>query len=150
MEKTLEGLRQALVANPTDPDLLAICGDAWAEAGDEQEARELRRRAEVCRVARVFARKLGDALDPDERFEILRRNREERRWVCHTHDYLDSNMVMASAITEVTGASEEQILEEDHIRRLWNEAWDMARAWEFWWAEVEYLEKPSRRPDRRD
>ncbi len=59
---------------------------------------------------------------------MRRQNHEEAsRGVCHSHDYVDANMVMFAAGGGDAGAfaSEEDFSDEQVA--LWNAAWDMAK-----------------------
>lgn len=60
--------------------------------------------------------------------EVLRRNKEQpNRNICHSHDFIDTNMVMFAAYKHITG---ERTL-KDKWFDLWNQAWDLAKEKEF-------------------
>lgn len=49
--------------------------------------------------------------------------------VCHTHDYCDANMVMLEAFQTVF--QREPDMESDDDLELWNDAWAIAKAADF-------------------
>jgi hypothetical protein len=84
---------------------------------------------QATQIAQRFAADLKAALTPDEFAEVLKRNTAETvPGICHSHDFVDANMVMQPAWEAVVGRpmvmDESDQAEAD--RRLWNEAWDHA------------------------
>jgi len=77
----------------------------------------------VTAVAKVFCRLIREELG-DKMQDVVARNKgESAQGVCHTHDYCDANMVMASAMRTVGIPLDEQ--------EIWNSSWDIAKAAEF-------------------
>jgi len=74
-------------------------------------------------VAKVFCQLIRAELG-DKMQDVVARNRgESDSDVCHTHDYCDANMVMASAMRAVGIPCSSN--------ELWNSSWDIAKAAEF-------------------
>ena len=68
-------------------------------------------------------------LEPDDLYEVIMRNRAEKNeMVCHSHDFIDANEVMAEAWSkqgvELDPANEDQAA-------AWDAAWYAAKAVEF-------------------
>ena len=86
----------------------------------------------VEQLAREFSDALKSQLSEDEMREIVRRNRTETApRICHTHDFCDTNAVLL----EVFNRHGMDVADEgglDRWGRLWDEAWDKAKAEEFW------------------
>jgi hypothetical protein len=80
----------------------------------------------IHKLATEFCRRLRAELTPSEMTAVLIRNRKEKRLdVCHSHDFIDSNMVM----WEAWRALFRQHLKpdnDDHCH-LVNEAWALAK-----------------------
>lgn len=113
---------------PTVAPLLVDCwaghhdpvGSIFAEASEEM-------------LARVFARLLGDAVE--EQGSTLAavadaNDLESNPAVCHSHDIVDANEVMAAAFVEVTG--EPGRADSWRDAALWTAAWNRAKAARFW------------------
>ena len=83
-------------------------------------------------LAREFATVLSEWLTPDEMREAVELNRTEAHPdVCHSHDHCDANEAMAEALSRF--GVEMDVQTEAH-RTLWNAAWSIAMAAEFWMA----------------
>lgn len=81
------------------------------------------------KLAIDFCILLRHYLLPEEMTEVIERNRvEPDERVCHSHDFLDANEVMAEAVT-LQGV-EFDVQDEDQ-RISWNAAWYAAKAVEF-------------------
>jgi hypothetical protein len=90
------------------------------------------------RVAAVFTFLLAEGIR-DKMAEVVRRNGvEQSRDVCHSHDFCDANMVMATAMGYVLGRptwmpsdwEEGRCTEAEHEAdfALWGRAWDLAKS----------------------
>lgn len=92
---------------------------------------------QVALVATTFSRLLGEYITrPAWRRDIITKNATCHPSVCHTHDYLDANEVMAEAIDlcgEELFNSEGDIVE---ATELWNRAWDRAKKDNFGWTKA--------------
>jgi hypothetical protein len=83
----------------------------------------------VVNIAQMFAQQLENVLTEEQFAEVLRRNTAEMDpGTCHSHDFCDANMVMASAFEDVM---ERPMVMNDTAqgeadRGLWNAAWDHA------------------------
>ncbi|WP_262267192.1 MULTISPECIES: hypothetical protein [Microvirga] len=89
------------------------------------------------RVAAVFTYLLAEGIR-GKMAEVVRRNGvEQNRDVCHSHDFCDANMVMASAMAYVLGRptwmpfdwEKGRCTEAEHEAdmALWGRAWDLAK-----------------------
>lgn len=77
------------------------------------------------RLCRVFILELRRAVSAENYAEICARNAlRDDPLVCHSHDFIDANMVMAAAFTVTTGM--EVDTQSDEQRLLWNSAWSQA------------------------
>ncbi len=78
-------------------------------------------------LAETFARLLREYILPSQ-FELMRlaNKAEANPEVCHSHDFLDANEVMAEAFRLTLGR--EIDLQSDADVRLWAEAWSAAKA----------------------
>lgn len=76
-------------------------------------------------IAQAFISGLREKIPP--RFGLIcTLNRDEKDPnICHSHDFIDANMIMAAAITQVTGF--EVDVQDDAHRAVWNASWDMAK-----------------------
>ena len=87
-------------------------------------------------IARAFSRHLYEQLPGAQLREVVRRNREDPRYqgtgACASHDFCDANMVMDQAFREVVGHSID--VNDERGVRIWNAAWEVARAYEFFGA----------------
>jgi len=89
-------------------------------------------------VARAFCRELARALSKSELAEVVRRNAAETDAnVCHSHDFIDANMVMLRAYRRNGWARFGPLVmrppsfrHESYAggRALWSGAWDAAKA----------------------
>jgi hypothetical protein len=81
----------------------------------------------VRKLAGKFSEALLQEVGEETLAEINYRNSlPEHRWRCATHDFCDSNMIMAAAFYELRGYEIEFIDHEDML--LWGAAWSLARA----------------------
>lgn len=83
------------------------------------------------RVAWLFSALIRAELTEDELADVLAMNaREEDRRLCHTHDVIDANVLMVSAL-DACGVKPCEPGDEAAAKAytsLWNEAWDLANA----------------------
>lgn len=89
-------------------------------------------------LARAFGRIVQEELTPDEFSEVVRRNRAEPdgSGICHTHDFVDANMLMLEAWQEIVGDDPAFLRNPDNAEGqysllAWNEAWSLASASSF-------------------
>jgi hypothetical protein len=75
-------------------------------------------------IAARFVSLLRAMLTPQQFAEMQNLNSVADDGVCHSHDYLDSNMTMADAFEQVVGR--EIDLQSDDDRALWSAAWRYA------------------------
>jgi len=83
------------------------------------------------RAAWLFAALIRAELTEDEMADVLSANaRETDPGVCHTRDFIDSNVTMAAALDAV--GVEASVHRDDASAKayttLWNEAWELAKA----------------------
>jgi hypothetical protein len=86
-------------------------------------------------VARAFAIGLKASLSAEDLAEVVRRNRTADyadASLCASHDFCDANMVMYPAITAVLGRDVLAETMADDDAAIWNEAWKLAKAFDFW------------------
>lgn len=82
-------------------------------------------------IARRFSALLRNCLSHHALTEAIKKNAAEpHSEVCHTHDHVDANMVMADAFKECTGREIDLQSVEDSA--LWGEAWYHAKAKQFY------------------
>ena len=83
------------------------------------------------KIAIAFSREIRDCTTESQLAEINRRNASEE-WGCATHDFMDANEQMHAAFIRATGRDPlgEHGMTDSDIR-LWNEAWEIARAARF-------------------
>jgi hypothetical protein len=82
------------------------------------------------KLAKRFSLILREYLSPEQMKEIIRRNKEETsEGICHSHDFIDANMVMAEAFEELGMPDPDP--REDEVTDLWNTAWDIAKGSKF-------------------
>jgi hypothetical protein len=55
--------------------------------------------------------------------EVAEKNRSYPEGTCATHDYCDSNMVMLEAMQDLTGWTDDYIIQDQHAIALWNKSW---------------------------
>jgi hypothetical protein len=89
-------------------------------------------------LAAKFAELLHEQLGRGEMAKVIARNRREpSESVCHSHDFLDANMVMDDAFLQILGYSACDTGGEgigcmsDKCMELWNAAWTIAKNSEF-------------------
>lgn len=83
-------------------------------------------------LAREFSKALKLQLSEDELREIVRRNRAEMHpRICHTHDFCDTNTILLKVFKK-HGMDISDEGGTDRWGRLWDEAWNTAKAAEFW------------------
>lgn len=83
-------------------------------------------------LAKEFSEALKSKMTGDEMREIVRRNRAETHpRICHTHDFCDTNMVLLEIFKKygMDIADEGGTVRWGH---LWDDAWNRAKAAEFW------------------
>jgi hypothetical protein len=88
--------------------------------------------AKTERLAKAFAEQIRDALTVSQFRKMLADNAAEPAGsnICHSHDYLDANMVMLAAFQEVYEREPDVQLEADAA--LWSAAWDLAKRNKFY------------------
>lgn len=78
-------------------------------------------------LGEVFTQYLRREIGPQRFTEVVRRNAvEQSPSVCHSHDFIDANEVMAEAFRAVIGR--EIDLQSDADCALWSDAWAVAKA----------------------
>lgn len=77
-------------------------------------------------IAWQFARLMNQHLDAETMTEVRRRNRYTPGNVCHSHDFLDANMVMAEAFRAALRRDPDMDSMED--LGMWGDAWRLAKA----------------------
>lgn len=87
----------------------------------------------VKKLARAFSARINNDLDPYEIVEVIMRNRSEpESQVCHTHDFVDANMIMAEACRDIGLDPEEAFGDaQSDISETWSAAWALAKKLEF-------------------
>lgn len=82
-------------------------------------------------VSKEFSKLLSQYLSVNQLEQIRILNRDEKDDnICHTHDFLDANEVMAEAFEAVTG--HEMNIQDDSNLELWNIAWKEAKFYDFY------------------
>jgi hypothetical protein len=82
--------------------------------------------SQVEEIAFKFNENLKDSLTKAQYRMVLKLNEKEKdKSICHSHDYCDANMVMLSAVCEVTGRPEDPTA--DGIIELMNQSWEKWR-----------------------
>jgi hypothetical protein len=77
-------------------------------------------------LAADFSAVLRRWLTADEMAQVLALNKQEAGTnVCHSHDFCDANMAMLKAFEDLGGDLD---LEDQDQVKLWNAAWDIAKA----------------------
>lgn len=94
---------------------------------------EIQESATILKVARRFAERIAENIEPDDLDEIDERNRREAdKSICHSHDFCDANVHMQMAIMAVTGGLDAGARltepEQSKVHRLWQSAWDKAKS----------------------
>jgi hypothetical protein len=80
--------------------------------------------------AREFSVVLRSWLTPAQMEEVIARNKAETDpRICHSHDFCDANMAMNEVFLDKHGL-DLNAEDEAHVT-LWNEAWDIAKANDF-------------------
>ena len=82
-------------------------------------------------LAKVFGEKVQEALTTTEFRAAVDANKsdEPNSPVCHTHDYCDANMLMHAAWLDFFGQEPDVSSDDDTL--IWNEAWSIAKAADF-------------------
>lgn len=81
-------------------------------------------------LAESFSWRIRARLNRAQLAKVVQRNREDADdRVCHTHDFIDANVVMGGAFKEVVGRESEPASEVD--AELWNDAWYLAKRRDF-------------------
>lgn len=76
-------------------------------------------------LAKKFSEVLRAHLGYEEMTELIIKNaNEDDPVICHSHDFIDANMVMLEAF-ESFGIPEAKIFID--LQWLWNEAWELAK-----------------------
>lgn len=82
-------------------------------------------------LAEAFAAHLFCEMGGDQIVDMMKKNAaEEESQICHSHDYVDANMVMHDAINELCGTVVDHggtHPQHDKILALWNDAWVLAK-----------------------
>ena len=96
--RALQSLQDVQADDPLG-EILQAPIDLLSEMAVDEKARE-----SVEPLAAAFLEIMGEQTTEDEREEIDGRNRQEPNPnVCHSHDFLDANMVMEEAFQRVMG-----------------------------------------------
>lgn len=84
-------------------------------------------------LARLFGQRVQEALTRSEFREVCHRNKCEPAGssVCHSHDYCDANVLMGEAWEEMFGRPFPMGEVTDEDAALWNDAWAIAKAADF-------------------
>lgn len=81
-------------------------------------------------LSKEFSSLLRKELTPEELATVRERNKtEEYSQACATHDFLDANMVMDEAFTNVF--KKDFDINSDESLSLWNAAWELSRKLNF-------------------
>jgi hypothetical protein len=82
---------------------------------------------DIEKLAKAFADELVNELEEDEFNQVNNRNREDLfdKGICHSHDFIDANMVMLSAFKKTFVREYDMHLDSDI--ELWNSAWQLAK-----------------------
>ena len=79
----------------------------------------------VQECAKAFIKEMRATLEPSEMNDAIALNKQEpNKSVCHTHDFCDANMVMASALKGL--CSKLPNGEDPESFKFWNAAWKLA------------------------
>jgi hypothetical protein len=93
---------------------------------------------EIEKLAKKFSELLRSDHTAEEMEEVIEKNREHKangdNGICATHDICDANMVMLDAFKSVTGREPSFLTDSENEADmpLWNKAWELAKANEFW------------------
>jgi hypothetical protein len=80
-------------------------------------------------LAHGFSAVLRKWLSADQMERVVSLNaREKEPAICHSHDFIDSNMAMLKAYTDLGGVLD---LQDEAQRALWSEAWSIAKLLRF-------------------
>ncbi len=81
-------------------------------------------------IALRFRANIRKVLAPEECQAVnLLNEKEENPSVCHTHDFVDSNIYMSMAFQECTGKTVD--IQNEHHKRLWATAWAISNKLKF-------------------
>lgn len=94
--------------------------------------------ATVERLARTFSGILAHDFTKEQMLEMIAKNKTNDPDCCASHDYCDANMTMDDAFRIVMGRSAvpnllDESPEADADLNLWNHAWNMAKANDFYY-----------------
>lgn len=81
----------------------------------------------IAALASKFCERMREALSAEEFATMVSRNKAEpHKDICHSHDFVDANEMMADAFRLTEGR--EVDLQSDDDTSLWNAAWNRAKA----------------------
>jgi len=87
-------------------------------------------------IAILFSRNLIEAMGMENMKSVIARNHfETNPGICHTHDFVDANMMMMNAIESLGSAF--HLEDEQHTTRF-NEAWRLAKENNFFLHQIQY------------
>lgn len=91
------------------------------------------RAAKVVALAHEFSDVLASWLTDEEKRLVLETNEREPGY-CATHNVCDPNMAMLEAFTRLfPEVTLERVMNEDAQIELWEQAWNVAKEFKFWW-----------------
>lgn len=86
-------------------------------------------------LAAKFSAILRDWLTAEQMEQVIQRNAAETHpGICHSHDFCDANMAMLEA-AELFGLDCDSCIHDEAANRLWNAAWNLAKAKAFTFGE---------------
>lgn len=85
--------------------------------------------SEKITLARAFGARMQELPRAQFRQVIDRNKCESNDLICHSHDFVDANMVMLAAFEDVYKRAIDMDNEEE--LELWNDAWAIAKAADF-------------------
>lgn len=89
--------------------------------------------AKVVALAHAFSDVLAGWLTDEEKHLVLETNRKEPGY-CATHKVCDPNMAMLEAFNRLfPEVTFEMTMNDDEQIRLWEQAWNVAKEYGFWW-----------------
>ena len=148
---TLRGALDAafeIVIAKDGSDLWGVIHDTVAEYNDKARAEidtmESENNRLVTKVAKSFSHLLLEEIGRDNLLSIIKKNKAQKNGlICYSHDYCDANMIMEQAL-EAEGVTvwndDEGTMRDDSVA-LWNDAWNMAKAENFFNAHLVKGEK---------
>ena len=117
---------ETVVYTATDDGLFPIGAYGWTWSEAEPPSVEA--------LANAFSRHLAGVLDAADLTEAVARNKSAEQGVCHSHDFVDTNMVMDAAVRELCPGLmgyDSEVGMPELTSRLWNDAWSLASSREF-------------------